>query len=291
MRFILLLLFVVTVLCSCVSKAKYKELGTRALARVTTLRDSVRVAESEIYDLRTALLKSDGGNTALLATQDKLQARIDELQAEIADRDQKLAISRVNLGGRETEWEAERKRLTGQIEGYRSVLAKLEQEATAIAAGLRSSLTTLIRQESAFYLESNANGVVLGVRDEVLFRANSAERLTDDAAKILTAIEAAIRPYPLQNIEVIGHTDNQPIPRRGVDARTYTALRAAAVVEYMTGIADVGGNRLAATGMGAFAPRASNEDVNGRAANRRVEFLIRPAREDVNRSLQQAMKQ
>ncbi len=290
MRFILLLFFIPFVLCSCVSKAKYKELGTRALARVTTLRDSVRVAEREIADLRTALLKSDGGNTALLTTQDKLQARIDELQAEIADRDQRLAISRVNLGGRETEWETERKRLTGQIESYRAVLAKLEGEATAIAASLRASLTPLIRQEGAFYLESDANGVVLGLRDDLLFRANSSERLTDDAAKILTAIEAAMRPYPLQNIEVVGHTDNQPVPRRTIDLRTYTALRAAALVEYLTGIADVGGNRLAATGMGAFAPRASNQDVNGRAANRRIEFLIRPDRADVNRALQQAMQ-
>jgi len=86
----------------------------------------------------------------------------------------------------------------------------------------------------------------------------------DDAAKILT-------DNPKIMVEIQGHTDSQ-----GSDSynQTLSEKRAYAVVEYLVKTKGIDVNRLKAVGYGESKPITSNDNAEGRALNRRVEFVI-----------------
>jgi chemotaxis protein MotB len=77
------------------------------------------------------------------------------------------------------------------------------------------------------------------------------------------------------DIVVEGHTDNQPIATQQYPSNwELSAARAAAVVRLLEG-QGLAAPRLAALGLGASRPMASNETDVGRAQNRRVIIKIR----------------
>ena len=76
---------------------------------------------------------------------------------------------------------------------------------------------------------------------------------------------------PAANVEIAGHTDAEG------DAAANQALsekRAQAVVDYLVK-AGLPAERFTAVGYGSAQPVASNDTGDGRAQNRRIEFLVR----------------
>jgi outer membrane protein OmpA-like peptidoglycan-associated protein len=112
-------------------------------------------------------------------------------------------------------------------------------------------------------------GIVINFKERVLFAFNSAD-LGNNAQGNLDKLVNVLNRYPDTNIEVIGHTDS-----KGSDDynRTLSQRRASAVTSYLRN-RDINSNRLSARGMGENDPVASNESDEGRAQNRRVEFVI-----------------
>ncbi len=86
----------------------------------------------------------------------------------------------------------------------------------------------------------------------------------------LNDLVTILNKYPDTNIEVQGHTDNT-----GTDAHNMTLSenRANAVANYLksNGVAS---SRVTTKGFGESAPKYDNNTEDGRAQNRRVEFLI-----------------
>ncbi len=83
-------------------------------------------------------------------------------------------------------------------------------------------------------------------------------------------IETALR-CPSANIEIAGHTDGD-----GEDAynQALSEKRAQSVVDYLVK-AGLPADRFTAVGYGSTQPIASNETDEGKAQNRRIEFVVR----------------
>jgi OmpA-OmpF porin, OOP family len=92
----------------------------------------------------------------------------------------------------------------------------------------------------------------------------------DSAGLLDRLIETALR-CPTVNIEIAGHTDSD-----GEDAsnRTLSEKRAQAVIDYLVK-AGLPADRLTAAGYGGSQPVASNDTDEGKAQNRRIEFVVR----------------
>jgi len=97
--------------------------------------------------------------------------------------------------------------------------------------------------------------------------------LNQQAMLMLKNIAKVLSNYRGQ-IEVAGHTDNIPL-RRGRFKSNWelSSARAAAVVEALISLG-IAQNRLHATGYADTMPMASNATKEGRAKNRRVEFIV-----------------
>tara|TARA_R110001583_G_scaffold195470_1_gene374010 strand:- start:6800 stop:7867 length:1068 start_codon:yes stop_codon:yes gene_type:complete len=103
----------------------------------------------------------------------------------------------------------------------------------------------------------------------VKFESGSA-RLTPASQTILDAAATELSRYPDLNIEIGAYTDD-----RGSDAlnQNLSQKRAESVRSYLLG-KGIATDKLTAKGYGEASPIASNDTAEGRAENRRVEFVI-----------------
>lgn len=106
----------------------------------------------------------------------------------------------------------------------------------------------------------------------IQFETGSAT-LTGPSAGVLdqaaSAIVAALDSHPTLHIAINGYTDNQGDPAANL---LLSQQRADAVSQYLAGHG-VPADALTATGFGDASPIASNDSADGRAANRRVDFV------------------
>jgi outer membrane protein OmpA-like peptidoglycan-associated protein len=118
-------------------------------------------------------------------------------------------------------------------------------------------------------VERVGEGIVVEFSSSVLFGFDRSD-LSDDAMTNLDKLVVVLNNYPDTNIEVQGHTDSKgtEVYNQGLSER-----RAGSVSGYLTsnGIANI---RITTTGFGENFPKYSNDTEDGRAQNRRVEFLI-----------------
>lgn len=107
-------------------------------------------------------------------------------------------------------------------------------------------------------------------RGKIRFESGRATIDPDSAGLLDRLIETALR-CPTANIEIAGHTDTD-----GDDGfnRALSEKRAQAVADYLVK-AGLPADRFKAMGYGSLQPVASNDTDEGRAQNRRIEFVVR----------------
>jgi OOP family OmpA-OmpF porin len=107
-------------------------------------------------------------------------------------------------------------------------------------------------------------------KGKIRFAAKRADIDPDSAGILDHLIETALR-CPTINVEVAGHTDAD-----GEDGfnRALSEKRAQAVIDYLVK-AGLPASRFTAVGHGSTQPLAGNDTDEGKAQNRRIEFLVR----------------
>ncbi len=118
-------------------------------------------------------------------------------------------------------------------------------------------------------VERVGEGITVEFSNSVLYAFNSAE-LNSGSNATLNDLITVLNKYPDTNIEVQGHTDSTGTMEYN---QTLSEKRAASVASYLTahGIASA---RITTKGFGKTAPKYDNGTAEGRAQNRRAEFLI-----------------
>lgn len=140
-----------------------------------------------------------------------------------------------------------------------NILDKQEQDLRQDLAGSGATIT------------NTGNELIVTLPEAITFDTDSTfvrGTLQDD----LAALASNLDQYPNSTIDVIGHTDS-------VGDASYNqnlSARRAAAVENILLNNGVSGARIRAYGRGETESIASNETESGRAANRRVEVVIRP---------------
>ena len=147
----------------------------------------------------------------------------------------------------------------------RDLIASIDLLAAEVAADELTVVVEVALDPGAVatQLTSLLAGVVLFVEGEAV--------LTDDARSLLDSAIDILRSDEETVFVVAGHTDDQGDPTAN---RLLSQQRAEAVVDYLVS-AGIEAARLTALGYGEERPLASNATEEGRAQNRRIEFVIR----------------
>lgn len=136
---------------------------------------------------------------------------------------------------------------------------KMDKQAREIDAALPGAEVVRVGEGIKLVLNENA----------VRFDTNKST-LTAAAKANLDKLVPVFQEYPDTNITIFGHTDNTGTPEYNLKL---SGERAASVRSYLTN-RGLSSSRFQTTGLGIANPIASNETVEGRSQNRRVEFAI-----------------
>lgn len=119
-------------------------------------------------------------------------------------------------------------------------------------------------------VERVGEGIKLTLKENaVRFNINKST-LTSEAQANLDKLVPIFKNYPDTNIKIFGYTDNTGTPEYNLKL---SGERAASVRSYLSG-KGLKAERFETVGLGIADPIATNESVDGRAQNRRVEFAI-----------------
>ncbi len=119
-------------------------------------------------------------------------------------------------------------------------------------------------------------GLVITFVAEVLFDSGK-EKLRGQSLSILDKVIRILKEeVPGNKIGIEGHTDNEPIKHsRWKSNWELSSQRALSVLHYLEK-KNISPKRLSAIGYGEYQPIASNDLVEGKQLNRRVEIVILP---------------
>jgi outer membrane protein OmpA-like peptidoglycan-associated protein len=118
-------------------------------------------------------------------------------------------------------------------------------------------------------VERVGEGIVVEFASNVLFGFDRSD-LSAEARENLDKLSLILNQYPDTDLEIQGHTDS-----RGTESynQELSERRAAAVSAYLL-TNNIASERLTTKGFGELMPKYDNTTDEGRARNRRVEFLI-----------------
>jgi chemotaxis protein MotB len=125
-------------------------------------------------------------------------------------------------------------------------------------------------------LEMAEKGLVITFVAEVLFDSGKAKLRSESFPTLDKVVRILIEEVPDNSIGIEGHTDNVAIKYSGWKSNWELSSQRALSVLYYLEENGVNPQRLSAIGYGEYHPVVSNDTVESRQTNRRVEIVILP---------------
>jgi len=183
-----------------------------------------------------------------------------------------LNVEHENLKGRYESLQAEREQLAARISQDQQTIQELQKqiqerkkspaEVTGFGAGYDVAFDPL------------AGTITVTLPNEILFDSGKATLKQATSRELDHILSVLKSKYSGRQIDVVGHTDTDPIKKSPwKDNWELSAERALTVVRYLIqrGIPE---NQIRAAGCGEARPIASNANAAGKAKNRRVEIVV-----------------
>jgi chemotaxis protein MotB len=183
-----------------------------------------------------------------------------------------LNVEHQNLKGRYERLQSEKSQLAERISQDQQTIDELRRQidelnkSPADATGFGEGYDVAFDPSAGTITVTLPTAILFDSGKAVLKRATSTE---------LDHIQSVLKSkYAGKEIEVVGHTDTDPIKKSPwKDNWELSAQRALTVTRYLTKLG-VPESQIKAAGCGAARPIASNATASGKARNRRVEIVV-----------------
>ncbi len=183
-----------------------------------------------------------------------------------------LNVEHQNLKGRYENMQTEKQALADRISQDQQTIDELKRQIEQLNKTPADASGFGPGYDVAF--DAAAGTITVTLPNTILFDSGKAT-LKSATSKELDHILAVIKDkYPGKQVDVVGHTDTEPIKKSSwKDNWELSAQRALSVTRYLVdhGIPD---KQVEASGCGSARPVASNSTADGKAKNRRVEIVV-----------------
>ena len=301
---------------SCVSKKVYTELENKYAALKKTnskLSDELDALQKAKNQLELEKKKCDDDyakTTAQLAQKEQelagVQSQLQTLQnsyaalerqsnTELQSNMKKNRELLADLEAKEKALAAEQDRLNKlkqDLLASSSRLAELENLIAAKDQAMKKLKDTLSRALNSFEgkgltVEQRDGKVYVSMENKLLFNTGSWQ-VGPEGRRAVTEVAKVLADNPDIAVLIEGHTDNQPyVGGNGPIADNWdlSTKRATAIVTIIRENKTVIPANLTAAGRSEFAPIADNATADGKAKNRRIEIILTPKLDEINRLL------
>jgi chemotaxis protein MotB len=273
MKYSVIVLLVLIVFASCVSKkklqqaeARYNQLDSfyvkvqqdlkvcRDEAEAAARRRAQLEAETQALYKEIAMLKE---NNNLMVNQLRDLSVISSSQAE------SIKKSLENISSKDV-----------YIQDLQKAISRKDSLNMALVMNLKSALSDINDTDIEIKVEKSA--VFISISDKMLFKTGSYD-VNTGAMNVLGKVAQVLNSKPDIEFMVEGHTDNVPIKNNCIlDNWDLSTKRATAVVRLLQNQFKIDPKRMTAGGRGEYLPVASNDDVAGKSLNRRTRIVILP---------------
>ena len=317
MKKFLFLLSSLFVLNSCVSSKVYKELESdyqQAVQKNNSLEDQLRKVGSDYTEAQATLarlneeleslrvehqsLSEQRAETAesyekLKVSYDALEAnsssalaensrRNRELLAELEEKERTLATEQERLEKLEKDLAARSQR----VDELESVIAAKDAKMNALKNAISKALVNF--EGKGLTVEQRDGKVYVSMENKLLFESGS-WAVGSEGRKAVQQLGTVLAENPDIAVLIEGHTDNVPYNGSGPlkDNWDLSTKRATSIVQLLLQSASIDPENLTAAGRGEFSPVASNQTAEGKAKNRRIEVILTPKLDEINKLLQE----
>jgi chemotaxis protein MotB len=207
-----------------------------------------------------------------------LKQQLHATQTLLADANRSITTLQQQL----TTLEAARGDLEQQRDGLAHQVLAREHKAAELQAATQQihDIFSVDIDRGNMLVRQHESDLVVNIAADLLFEDNEAQ-LTEGGKLILRKAGAALGRAPGRDIEVGGHTDNQPLSAKLI--RTFpsnwelSCARAAEVAKFLEQSGGIPAARLIAAGYAGTRPLADNAHAPGRRRNQRVALTLRAA--------------
>lgn len=316
-RRFLSLVFTTILFSSCVSSKVYKDLEGRhaqlqqenqQLAQdYARLQDKQKFTEEDLSNLQKTYeqLKNDRDRLQqeytttkenyeqLKKSYDALEAnsssalaenskRNRELLAQLETKEKALAAEKARLEKLEKDLAARSKRVD-ELEG---MIAAKDAKMNALKNAISKALVNF--EGKGLTVEQRNGKVYVSMENKLLFNSGS-WAVGAEGKKAVQQLASVLAQNPDIAVLIEGHTDNVPYNGSGqlTDNWDLSTKRATSIVQLLKENPNIDPQNLTAAGRGEFAPVASNETAEGKAKNRRIEVILTPKLDEIEKLLQE----
>jgi outer membrane protein OmpA-like peptidoglycan-associated protein len=245
------------------NEARLGKAAELAPAELHMARVSLNAAEQAFQD------DPESAETYTLSYVALRTAELVKVQAETKQHKAELDDAQRELDRLETD---EISRTRSELLKTKHELASERQAREAAESRERDALQKLA-QAAALSVKEEPRGTVIVLPGSVLFTSGAYE-LTSEARSKLSLIADTLTPQAkTHDIVVEGHTDSKGSPSSN---QVLSEQRARAVMDFLIS-RGIPSNSITSVGIGQARPIADNSSAEGRANNRRVEIIIKPA--------------
>ena len=150
-------------------------------------------------------------------------------------------------------------------------LEQQQKQYNALVQGLATEV-----QKGQLQVRQYQNMLTVDLSEQIFFDSGRAT-LKPGGKQVLKKVADAIQAYENKIIRVVGYTDNVPVAKalQGKYPTNWelSVARATTVVRFLQD-AGIPPERMVASGRGEYSPVASNDTLEGREKNRRIEIML-----------------
>ncbi|MVX36408.1 flagellar motor protein MotB [Myroides sp. LoEW2-1] len=296
LRTIVLGLIATALLSSCVTRRLYNDLEEQyqeALKENDNLSNDLAMLNSSNSDL-------EKGKKELAKQLKELQEERKNLNAEIIAAENRLkdleqSYKTLQKNNRDA-LEAEAARLSSAKSELASKSTRIAELEAILAANdkqmrdLKESLSSALNafEGKGLSIEQKNGRVYVSMENKLLFRSGSWS-VNQEGAQAVNELSKVLANNPHITVLIEGHTDNDKIVGQlGEGVKTNWDLstkRALAIVDIITSNPDIVKSNITAAGRSEYAPLQSNDTLEGKAKNRRIEVILTPNLDKINSML------
>ena len=205
-----------------------------------------------------------------------------ELLAQLDEKESALLAEKERLEQLEKDLAARSKRVD-ELEG---VIAAKDAKMNALKNSLSRALTNF--EGKGLTVEQRDGKVYVSMENKLLFSSGS-WAVGAEGRKAVEQLGTVLAENPDIAVLIEGHTDNVPYNGGGAlqDNWDLSTKRATAIVQILRENKAIDPENLTAAGRGEYAPIASNASPDGKAKNRRIEVILTPKLDEINKLLQE----
>ena len=262
---------------SCISTKKFKAAEATALTKYTELNSTYSQLQGTLKNCNDDKTELNRKNTALQVEVDGLNKQIgflkenntqalrqlQDMSVISATQADNIKKSLENIGAKDN-----------YIQTLQESMARKDSLNMVLVMNLKGAVGSMNDQDINIKVDKGV--VYIDISDKLLFKSGKYE-VTDKAKEVLGKVAQVLKNQPDIEFMVEGHTDNVPY-KNGVLADNWdlSVKRATTIVRLLQMQYGLDPTKMSAAGRSEYKPVASNDDKEGKAANRRTRILILP---------------